>query len=106
MDRLELIRLICDVITEIDVLRSDFRRGTKKRERLDDIRAELDFLQRKLVRHAFADNTEEFQTLTTSLDQANAELRQTINDVNRVADTLESLVKFVGVVQKVVGLIP
>lgn len=105
MNRLELIQLIGDVVIEVDVLRGDFRRGTKRRERLDAIRDELSCLQRELVRRTFADNTEEFQALTTSLNQSNTELRQTIKDVNQVAITLKSLVKFVGVVQKIVAVI-
>ena len=102
--RLELIRLIGDVITEVDVLRSDFRRETKTRKNLDNIRDELDTAQRILVRNVINENTKQFREVTTELKETNEELRETIDDVEKVAETLETLVKFVGVVQKIAEL--
>jgi DNA anti-recombination protein RmuC len=106
MTRLELIRLIGDVITEVDVLSSTFEPGSKNRKRLDNFRDDLDTSQRKLVRNLIRDNTEEFKELTGSLKEVNGELRQTIDDVDELATTLETLAKFIGVVQKIVELIP
>jgi uncharacterized membrane-anchored protein YhcB (DUF1043 family) len=106
LTRLELIRLIGDVITEVDVARSNFRRETKVRRHLDNIRDELDTFQRKLVRSVIRDNTADFKDLTKSLQEVNGELRLTIQDVDEIAQTLETLVKFVGVVQKIMELIP
>ncbi len=106
MTNLELIRLIGDVIVDIDVLRSTFSRETSNRRKLDDIRDELDVYQRKLVRNVIADNTDQFKELTTSLKGINGTLRQTIEDVDKTAQTLETLVKFVSVVQKVAELAP
>src|SRR5215831_9378010 len=102
--RLELIRLIGDVITEVDVLRSDFRRETKTRKNLDNIRDELDTAQRILVRNVINENTKQFREVTTELKEINEELRETIDDVDKVAETLETLVQFVGVVQKIAEL--
>jgi ABC-type transporter Mla subunit MlaD len=106
MTRLELIRLIGDVIIAVDVLRSDFARHTRERTRLDDLRDDLDGFQRKLVRNVIDDNTSDFKALTASLNEVNTELRQTTNEVSKIAETLQSLVKFVGVVQKIIELIP
>jgi DNA anti-recombination protein RmuC len=106
MTRLELIRIIGDVITEVDVLRSNFKRQTKSRKSLDNIRDELDTSQRKLVRNVFTDNTKQFIELTKSLKEVNEGLRQTIEDADQVAQTLETLVKFVSVVQKIAELMP
>jgi len=102
--RLELIRLIGDVITEVDVLRSDFRRETKTRKQLDNIRDELDTAQRILVRNVINENTKQFKEVTTELKEVNEALRETIDDVEKVAETLETLIKFVGVVQKIAEL--
>ena len=102
--RLELIRLIGDVITEVDVLRSDFRRETKTRKQLDNIRDELDTAQRILVRNVIHENTKQFKEVTTELKEVNEALRETIDDVEKVAETLETLIKFVGVVQKIAEL--
>jgi|WetSurMetagenome_2_1015567.scaffolds.fasta_scaffold93382_2 hypothetical protein len=104
--RLELIRLIGDVITEVDVLRSHFDREDSNRKRLDNIRDGLDTYQRKLVRSVIKENTAEFIELTASLKEVNGRLCQTIEDVNKIAMTLELLVIFVGVVQKIAELIP
>lgn len=106
MTRLELIRLIGDVITEVDVLRSNFERETATRKSLDNIRDELDTCQRKLVRSVIVANTQSFEDLTISLTGVNENLRQTIADVDKAASTLEGLVEFVGVVQKIAELIP
>jgi chromosome segregation ATPase len=106
MSRLELIRLIGDVITEVDVLRSHFQRETENRKKLDDFRDDLDTAQRKLVRNEIEDNTKKYKELTASLQEINKELSKTIEDVNSVAQTLETLVKFVGVVQKIAEMIP
>ena len=105
MTRLELIRLIGDIITEIDVLRGDFSRHTEERNQLDDLRKELDNFQRRLVSDVIDENTPDFQGLTASLKEVNAELRQTINEVSKAAETLQSLVNFVSVVQKIIELI-
>ncbi len=106
MTRLELIRLIGDVLTEVDVVRANFMRETATRKRLDNIRDALDTYQRKLVRSVIKDNTKPFKDLTMSLKEVNENLRQTIESVDKIAQTLEELVKFVGVVQKIAELFP
>jgi hypothetical protein len=106
MTKSELIRLIGNVIVEVDVLRSDFPRGSVRRNALDNHRDDLDDSQRKLVRSVIDDNTQEFHNLTASLSVTNTELDRTIGDVNKIAETLESLVKFIGTVQKIIELAP
>ena len=104
--RLELIALVGNVITEVDVLRANFDREDTNRKKLDNIRDDLDACQRKLVRNVINDNTNQFKVLTASLKEGNENLRQTIEDVDKTAQTLETLVKFVAVVQKIAELIP
>jgi len=106
MTRLELIRLMGDVLTEVDVLRSNFSREDANRKQLDTIREKLDIIQHKLVRSIISDNTEQFKTLTVSLKEINTNLNQTIEDVDKTAETLETLVNFVGVVEKIAELMP
>ncbi len=105
MTRPELIQLVGDVITDVDVLRSAFSRGTQQRLQLDDLRDSLDTAQRRLVRNVLQDNTQQFQSLTKSLQEVNATLRDTITDVNKVAETLDTLVQFVRGLQEIVALI-
>ncbi|HMU64524.1 MAG: hypothetical protein E6Q61_10050 [Nitrosomonas sp.] len=106
MTRPELIRLIGDVLTEVDVLRSNFDRETEERKNLDNIRDALDTYQRKIVRNVINDNTAKFKEHATSLKKINEDLRQTIEDINKIAKTLETLVEFVKVVQKAAELMP
>jgi uncharacterized protein Yka (UPF0111/DUF47 family) len=106
MTRLELIRLIGDVIVKVDELRSTFDRENPIRIKFDNIRDELDANQRKFVRSIISDNTEEFKNRTNSLKETNGKLRQTIDDVDKVAATLQTLVEFVGAIQKIAELVP
>ena len=101
-----LVRIIGDAIVDVDVLRSEFPRETDTRKRLDDIRDELDGFQRRLVRNLIDVNTPKFAELANTLTAVNTELKLTIAEVDKVAGTLETLVKFVEVVQKIVELIP
>lgn len=100
------VRIIGDVITELDVLRANFDRETEKRRKLDNIRDDLDAAQRKLVRSQIKDNSPGFQGASEKLKSNNTALRQVIDDVNKFADTLESLVKFLEAAQKIAELAP
>lgn len=106
MTQLELIRLIGDMITIVDVLRSNFGREDSNRKILDNIRDELDTFQRKLVRNGIDDTTQQFQTCTESLKAINNEVKKTADDINRAAATLENLVKCVDVIQHIINLKP
>lgn len=106
MSRLELIRLIGDVITEIDVLRSNFTRASKNRNKLDNIRDELDTTQRKLVRNVISENSKLFIESTNSLKSVNENLLKTIDDLDQITLTLETLVDFVNAAEKIAELIP
>ena len=106
MTRLELIQLVGDVITNVDVLRSTLPRAGKQRIQLDDLRDSLDTAQRRLVRNVLRDNTDEFRNLAQSLGDVNATLDTTIRDVDKVDESLGMLVQFVAALQKIVELIP
>jgi hypothetical protein len=106
MTKHDLIHLIGDVIVELDGFRFDVPRGTKDRVCLDDVRDNLDTAQRQLVRHEFDDNTPGLQRLCKRLEGVNGKLNQTIGDVGKIAKTLETLDKFVGVVQEIINLLP
>lgn len=106
MSRLDVIRLLGDVITDLDVLRANFDRGTQDRTRLDNLRDDLDTVQRKLVRVVISDNTKKFRDRSTALKIIDRDLSQTIADVDKVADTLTTLVKFLEAAQKIAELAP
>nr|VFK64760.1 MAG: hypothetical protein BECKUNK1418G_GA0071005_105015 [Candidatus Kentron sp. UNK]VFK71226.1 MAG: hypothetical protein BECKUNK1418H_GA0071006_105514 [Candidatus Kentron sp. UNK] len=105
MNQSDLIRTIGDILTQVDVLRSDFSRRTDTRNQLDDIREDLDGFQRQLVRKLINTNTPEFTGAAKSLTSLNSDLKRTIDDVGKVADTLNTLVQLVGVIQRIVKVI-
>jgi deoxyribose-phosphate aldolase len=106
MTQLELIRVIGDMITIVDVLRSNFGREDSNRKMLDNIRDELDTFQRKLVRNGINDTTQQFQACSESLKKINADVKKTSDDINQAAATLENLVKFVEVIQQIINVKP
>jgi hypothetical protein len=103
MTNTELIRIIGNVIIEVDIYRSMFGRETDERKLLDDIRDELDKDQRKLVRNGIDADTERFKEHTESLKQVNKELCRTNKEMEKTAQQLETIAKFVDVVRKIVG---
>jgi hypothetical protein len=64
--QLDVIRLIGDVLTELDVLRADFDRGTANRTRLDNLRDDIDAFERKVVRTSIEENTTNFRESTAA----------------------------------------
>ena len=106
MTQLELIKVIGDMITILDMLRANFGREDPDRKRLDNLRDELDTFQRKLVRNGINETTVEFQACTESLKKINADVNKTTDDIKQTAATLENLVKFVKVIQEIVNLTP
>lgn len=97
----DLIRQIGKSITEIDVLRSKFDRDNQNRKRLDGIRDDLDVAQRKLVRSGLRESTEDFQSQARALKETNKAVLKDIQDMERIAATLEGLVTLVNAAQKI-----
>jgi hypothetical protein len=106
MTHAELRSLILDVKFKVNALASTLPRGSAPRHILDEHRNALEDAHRTLSFRAIEDNTPAFQALTASLSAVNTELHRTINDVNKIARTLEALVQFTGVVQKILQLLP
>lgn len=104
MTRLELIRLIGDVLTRVDVSRGSLSSDEPNRDELDDLRRKLDRMQLKLARNEFDDNTEAFQQAAEELEIINRSLRRTINDIERLVTTIQNLRRFVAAVNNIVGV--
>lgn len=105
MDRNELIKLIGDVLTKLDVLRGSLLPDDPQRKDLDRLRSRLDLLQSELVQNAFDDSTADFKDAAAKIRVVNAELRKSIDDVEKVADTLDALRRFVVAVDSLVSIV-
>lgn len=104
MTRTELIKLIGDVLTKLDVVRGSLLPNDSNRLELDRLRKQLDGLQLKLSQNQFNENTQAFVKATGDLEAINKELKKTLNKIEKVVTTLETLKRFVTVVDDIVKI--
>lgn len=105
MTRLELIELIGDRLTELDVLRGRLLPGEPNRIALDHLRSALDARQLSLAKQIWDDNTPLFQNAAQALSDVNGDLKQTIADLKKLAATLETQQRFIAAVDKIIGIV-
>lgn len=105
MTRIELIKLIGDVLTKLDVLRGSMLPGDSNRRELDRLRKQLDGLQLRLAKTQFDDNTQAFITATAEITAINKELKKTLNKIEKVVTTLETLSRFVTAVDDIINAV-
>jgi hypothetical protein len=102
MTRLELIKLIGDVLTKLDVLRGSLLPNESNRGELDRLRKKLDKKQLQFSRNEFIDSAQPFQQATAELEKIHKELRKTINRTEEIATTLKNLKRFVKAIDDIV----
>ena len=105
MDRNDLIKLIGDILTKLDVLRGSLLPDAPERKDLDRLRSRLDLLQSELVQNEFDDRTADFKDAAAKIRSVNDDLRDTIGDIEKVADTLDILRRFVVAVDNLVSIV-
>jgi hypothetical protein len=91
MTKKECIERLGDCINLIDVQRGSLSPGIPRRVKLDEFRGILDDKQRKLIDLVFNESTEAYKAATDKLKVINDDIRKTINDVNKVAETFAVL---------------
>lgn len=94
MTKLELIRLIGDVLTEIDSAIGSLLPSDPHQQQLQDLRILLDDRQRKLSQQVFDDNTAAFQNAAQQLKAVNDQIRSTIQQVQKIEDTISNVTRF------------
>jgi len=104
MDKTALITLIGDCISAIDIQRGSLSRGTQERIRLDEKRDTLDKLQLRLVDAVFNEGTAGYKAATDKLITINDQVKATIKNVNKIAETLASLEQLATVVDELLNL--
>lgn len=105
MTRMELIVLIGDVLTRLDVLRGSLSPGAPGRQDLDELRNQLDARQLQLAQTQFNENTASFQAATEKLKVVNTDLKATLNDLDKLVTTIGNLRRFVTAVDGIIGAI-
>lgn len=102
MTRLELIKLIGDLLTKIDVLRGSLIPDSPNRSALDHIRKSLDKKQLVLSQNQFDDNTQEYIDAAKKLEDINREVKKTISKIEKLVETIENLKRLVGAVENII----
>jgi len=105
MTRLDVLQIIGDVITEIDVARGSLMPDDPDRHRLDDLRILLDDKQRKLSQAVFNDNSQAFQNAANNLKAVNDEISGTISSVDNMITTLANITRFLNAAASLVSLV-
>lgn len=98
MTRQEVINLIGDVIYDVNSLMTEQDRGPDW-NRLEDVSESLYFYQRKLIKNSFELNTDKLRGLAKELGEVNKEIQGTIDKVGKFSEALDTMAKFVGVVE-------
>lgn len=98
MTRLDIIRMIGDVLTEIDVTTGSLMPGDPIVTQLQDLRRLLDARQLVLTREAVNENTVRFRKAAERLNAVNDEIRGTIRGVENMTRVIENVTRFLDAV--------
>lgn len=104
MDIQNLVRLTGDVITELDVVRADWRLNDATRRGFDDFRDRLDTAQRVLVRNAFRIGTAQISTASLQINALNDRLRDELKALAELARAAETTKQIVDIIERLAGL--
>ncbi len=95
MTKVDCIILLGDVIVQLDTQRGSLSPGTPRRKKLDEIRRILNEKQLELADLIFDENTAAFKAAIEKLAAINKDIKNTIDDVNKVTETFAALASLV-----------
>ena len=98
MTKIEVIRMIGDVLTEIDVTVGSLPPGDPNIVELQDRRRLLDARQLMLSRQVFHENTARFQEAAARLAAVNLEIKGTIRRIDDMIGVIQNVTRFVDAV--------
>ena len=98
MTQLDVIRMIGDVLTEIDVAVGSLTPNDLQTIKLQDLRQLLDARQLILSRKVFDDNTAAFQHAAGALKRVNDEIRGRIGRIDDMIAVLHDVTRFLDAV--------
>ena len=105
MTQLDVIRMIGDMLTEIDVAVGSLLPSDPGMTKLQDLRRLLDARQLALSREVFTDNTERFQSAATRLRVVNDEIRGSIRKIDDMIAVIKNVTRFVDSVTSFMGAV-
>jgi hypothetical protein len=103
--QLEVIRMIGNVLTEIDVTVGSLMPGDPDMIALQDLRRLLDSRQLTLTRQAFDENTARFQDAAARLREVNASIEGSIRRIEDMTTVIENVTRFLDAVTSFMGTI-
>jgi hypothetical protein len=98
MTLLEIIRMIGDVLTDIDVTVGSLMPGDPAMLELQDLRRILDARQLVLSRQVFDENTPRFQEAAARLREVNLEIQGTIRRIDDMIGVVQNVTRFLDAV--------
>ena len=106
MTLVDLVTMIGDVLTTLDIALSDPRLPSTDPawHTLYAVRVHLDDQQKQLVALTIQLDDERFTALTEQLEQANAALKTQIADLNRLNDVINTVSKIAALVDRLLTL--
>jgi hypothetical protein len=102
MTKLEVIQMIGDILTNLDVVIGSLLPSDPAHRQLLDLRLLLDDRQRALSIQAFQENSSAFQQATQDLARINDDIRATIRQVDRLTTTIANVTRFLNSVTSIV----
>lgn len=98
MTKIDCIILLGDVIVQLDTQRGSLSPGTPRRKKLDEFRSILNEKQLQLADLVFDEGTAAYKAATEELKEINKNIKSTIKDVNKIAETFAALTTLVTVI--------
>jgi hypothetical protein len=95
MTKLDVLQMIGDLLTELDVAIGSTDPTSAEHRQLADLRLLLDDRQRDLARKIFDENTPAFAQITSDLTNINADIKRTIDDLTQIEETIQNVQRFV-----------
>jgi hypothetical protein len=105
MTRIELIEFLGDFLTRLDVFIGSMLPSNPNRVPFEEARDELDGMLLDLRKHHFNDKTQLYLNATEVLEAINDDLRNTIDDLTKTVETLDTITRFVGAVDRIIQIV-
>jgi hypothetical protein len=105
MTQLDVVILIGNILTELDVAIGSLLPSDPVQRDLFDLRIVLDDRQKRFAREVFDTNTGAFQQAAENLQGINNEIRGTIRDINNLNNTIANVTRFLNAVTSLLSVV-